>query len=155
MRTNPGEFPFNDDDDDPGAKTIPATSLPPEVLLRAINANLPVIAVRTPKVGDLSRKERDDIKPMFGDRKDAKVFEDLKRLEKSFPDAVAKIRELTQAHADDLIVRAQEHDVALARVVVEQAAVALGGNQPVAARPSKLAIGADARMEPTVDWRKM
>ena len=31
----------------------------------AINANLPVIAIRTPKVGELSRKERDDIKPMF------------------------------------------------------------------------------------------
>src|SRR5271165_5010661 len=31
----------------------------------AINANLPVIALRTPKVGELSRKERDDIKPMF------------------------------------------------------------------------------------------
>ncbi len=50
-----------------------------------------------PKVGELSRKERDEIKPLFGDRKDAKVFEDIKRLEKSFPDAVAKIRELTQA----------------------------------------------------------
>ena len=34
---------------------------------------------------------------MFGDRKDAKVFEDIKRLEKSFPDAVAKIRELGEA----------------------------------------------------------
>ncbi len=65
---------------------------------------MPIVAVVTPKVGELSRKERDDIKPLFGDRKDAKVFEDLKRLEKSFPDAVAKIRELTQAHADDFIV---------------------------------------------------
>ena len=26
-------------------------------------ANLPVVAIRTPKVGELSRKERDDIKP--------------------------------------------------------------------------------------------
>ena len=65
---------------------------------------MPIVAVVTPKVGELSRKERDDIKPLFGDRKGAKVFEDLKRLEKSFPDAVAKIRELTQAHADDFIV---------------------------------------------------
>src|SRR5437016_2355024 len=31
----------------------------------AINPNLPVIAIRTPRVGELSRKERDDIKPMF------------------------------------------------------------------------------------------
>ena len=69
-----------------------------------IDPELPIVAIVTPKLGELSRKERDDIKPLFGDRKDAKVFEDLKRLEKSFPDAVAKIRELTQAHADDLIV---------------------------------------------------
>ena len=41
---------------------------------------------------------------MFGDRKDAKVFEDIKRLEKSFPDAVAKIRELAKPNADDLLV---------------------------------------------------
>ena len=37
---------------------------------------------------------------MFGDRKDAKVFEDIKRLEKSFPEAVAKIRELAKPNAE-------------------------------------------------------
>src|SRR3977135_3357375 len=31
----------------------------------AVNANLPVVAVRIPKVGELSRAERDAIKPMF------------------------------------------------------------------------------------------
>ncbi len=41
---------------------------------------------------------------MFGDRKDAKIFEDIKRLEKSFPDAVAKIRELAKPNAEDLVV---------------------------------------------------
>jgi aspartyl-tRNA synthetase len=69
-----------------------------------IDPELPIVAIVTPEVGELSRKDRDDIKPLFGDRKHAKVFEDLKRLEKSFPDAVTKIRELTQPHADDLIV---------------------------------------------------
>ena len=34
--------------------------------------NLPVIAIRTPKVGELSRKERDDIKPMFHSKGGAK-----------------------------------------------------------------------------------
>src|SRR5271167_4608285 len=66
--------------------------------------NLPVVAIVIPRVGELSRKERDEIKTMFGDRKDAKVFEDIKRLEKSFPDAVPKIRNLAQPHADDLVV---------------------------------------------------
>jgi aspartyl-tRNA synthetase len=55
-------------------------------------------------VGELSRKERDDIKLLFGDRKDAKIFEDIKRLEKSFPETVAKIRELAKPNAEDLLV---------------------------------------------------
>src|SRR4051812_41336253 len=58
-----------------------------------IAPELPVVAIRIPKVGELSRKERDEIKPLFGDRKDAKLFDDFKRLEKSWPDAVKKIRE--------------------------------------------------------------
>src|SRR6516225_1629369 len=69
-----------------------------------IDPELPIVAIVTPKVGDLSRKERDDAKVLFGDRKDAKVFEDIKRLEKSFPDAVAKIREIAKPSPDDLLV---------------------------------------------------
>ena len=69
-----------------------------------LNNGQPVMAIRIPKVGELSRKERDDIKPMFGDRKDAKVFEDFKRIEKSFPEAAAKIKELTKAEEGDLLV---------------------------------------------------
>ena len=69
-----------------------------------VDPELPIVAIVIPKVGDLSRKERDEIKTMFGDRKDAKVFEDIKRLEKSFPDAAAKIRELAKPNADDLLV---------------------------------------------------
>ncbi len=59
-----------------------------------IAPGLPIVAIRVPKVGELSRKERDEIKPLFGERKDAKLFDDFKRLEKSWPDAVAKIRQL-------------------------------------------------------------
>jgi aspartyl-tRNA synthetase len=61
-----------------------------------IRAGLPVMAIRIPGVGELSRKERDDIKTLISDHKDAKVFEDIKRLEKNFPGAVAKIRESLQ-----------------------------------------------------------
>jgi len=64
----------------------------------------PVVAIRIPKVGELSRKERDDIKPLFGERKDARVFEDFKRIEKSYPDATEKIRKAIDAQSDDLIV---------------------------------------------------
>ena len=69
-----------------------------------LDPKLPVVAIRTPKVGELSRKERDDIKVLFGERPGAKVFEDIKRLEKTWPDAIAKIREATKAEADDLVV---------------------------------------------------
>jgi aspartyl-tRNA synthetase len=69
-----------------------------------VDPELPVVAIVIPKAGELSRKERDEIKTMFGDRKDAKVFEDIKRLEKSFPDATAKIRELATPNPDDLLV---------------------------------------------------
>ena len=69
-----------------------------------VDAELPVVAVVIPKVGELSRKERDDIKLLFGDRKEARVFEDMKRLEKSFPEAVGKVREIVKPQADDLIV---------------------------------------------------
>jgi aspartyl-tRNA synthetase len=57
-----------------------------------------------PKVGELSRKERDDNRPLFDTRKGAKLIDDLKRLEKSFPEAVAKIRELAGAQTDDLVL---------------------------------------------------
>ncbi len=69
-----------------------------------IDAELPIVAIVTPNVGELSRKERDDLKLLFGDRKDAKVFEDIKRLEKTFPDAVSKIRDIAKPGENDLLV---------------------------------------------------
>src|SRR5438309_811219 len=57
----------------------------------AVNANLPVVAIRIPKVGELSRAERDAIKPIFIAKGGAKVFEDFKRIEKNFPVAAAKV----------------------------------------------------------------
>ena len=70
----------------------------------AINANLPVIAIRTPKVGDLSRKERDDIKPMFHSKGGARVYEDFKRIGNKYPDAAAAIAKKTGVEEGDLIV---------------------------------------------------
>jgi aspartyl-tRNA synthetase len=70
----------------------------------AINANLPVIAVRTPKVGELSRKERDDIKPMFVAKGGARVYEDFKRIGNKFPEAAAAIAKKCGMEDGDLIV---------------------------------------------------
>ncbi len=68
-----------------------------------LNPELPVVAVRIPKIGELSRKERDDNRPLFGERKEARLIDDIKRLEKSLPDAVARLREISGAQADDLL----------------------------------------------------
>ncbi len=70
----------------------------------AINASLPVIAIRTPRVGELSRKERDDIKPMFHSKGGAKIFEDFKRIGNKFPEAAAAIAKKTDMEEGDLIV---------------------------------------------------
>ncbi len=70
----------------------------------AINANLPVIAIRTPKVGELSRKERDDIKPMFHSKGGARVYEDFKRIGNKYPDAAAAIAKKTTMEEGDLMV---------------------------------------------------
>src|SRR5712692_3534890 len=70
----------------------------------AVNANLPVVAIRIPKVGELSRAERDSIKPLFISKGGAKVFEDFKRIEKNFPDAAAKIAAKSGVQAGDLLV---------------------------------------------------
>ena len=70
----------------------------------AINSSLPVVAIRTPKVGELSRKERDDIKPMFNSKGGAKIFEDFKRIGNRFPEAAAAIAKKCGAEEGDLIV---------------------------------------------------
>ncbi|MGH9676047.1 MAG: aspartate--tRNA ligase, partial [Candidatus Acidiferrum sp.] len=92
----------------PAMTDVRACFAPGDLEKLGIDASLPVVAVRIPKVGELSRKERDEIKPLFGERKDAKLFEDFNRLEKSFPEAAAKIRARVAADApsaqSDLIV---------------------------------------------------
>src|ERR1700675_362584 len=74
----------------------------------AVSPARPVIAIRIPKVGELSRKERDDIKPLFVSKGGARVFEDFKGIENKFPEAGGKVREKIRANAGaadgDLIV---------------------------------------------------
>ncbi len=77
---------------------------PEQLATLNIDPELPIVAIVIPKVGELSRKERDDLKPLFADRKVAKLFEDIRRLEKSYPETVAKIRALAKPEADDLLV---------------------------------------------------
>jgi len=69
-----------------------------------IDPALPVVALRIPRVGELSRKEREDNHPMFDLKKGAKFIDDFKRLGKSFPEAAAKARELAGAADEDFVI---------------------------------------------------
>jgi aspartyl-tRNA synthetase len=69
-----------------------------------IDPALPIVALRIPKVGELSRKEREDNHPLFDQKKGAKFIDDFKRLAKSFPESAAKVRELAGAADADFVI---------------------------------------------------
>ena len=69
-----------------------------------IDPALPVVALRIPNVGELSRKEREDNHPLFDQKKGAKFIDDFKRLAKSFPESAAKVRELAGAVDADFVI---------------------------------------------------
>jgi aspartyl-tRNA synthetase len=66
---------------------------------------LPLVAIHIPKTGALSRKERDELKA-FGAERGLRVFDDAKRLDRDFPEAMARVRERTGAAEDDLLILA-------------------------------------------------
>jgi len=70
----------------------------------SIDLALPVVALRIPNVGELSRKEREDNHPLFDQKKGAKFIDDFKRLAKSMPEAAAKVRELAGAAEADFVI---------------------------------------------------
>lgn len=64
---------------------------------------LPMIAIVTPKTGQLSRKERDDLKA-YGQERGLRVFDDMKRLERDFASQLEQVRARTGAGEDDLLL---------------------------------------------------
>ncbi len=66
---------------------------------------LPLVAIHIPAVGQLSRRERDEIKA-FGQERGLRVYDDLKRLERDFPEKLEKVRERVQPAEEDLIMLA-------------------------------------------------
>ena len=69
-----------------------------------IDPALPVVALRIPNVGELSRKEREENHPLFDLKKGAKFIDDFKRLAKGFPEAAVKVRELAGAAEGDFVI---------------------------------------------------
>jgi aspartyl-tRNA synthetase len=66
---------------------------------------LPLVAIRIPNTGVVSRKERDEWKA-FGAERGLRVYDDPKRLERDFPDAIAEVRKRTGATEEDLLLLA-------------------------------------------------
>ncbi|HTM51150.1 MAG TPA: aspartate--tRNA ligase, partial [Bryobacteraceae bacterium] len=79
----------------------PVEDLVPEL---AVNG-LPLQAIYLPGTGAASRKERDEIKA-YGQERGLRVFDDAKRLDRDFPEQMAKVRERTGAGENDLLVLA-------------------------------------------------
>jgi aspartyl-tRNA synthetase len=66
---------------------------------------LPLVAIHVPKVGQLSRKERDEIKA-FGQERGLRVFDDQKRLDRDYPAQMQRVRERVKPAEDDLLILA-------------------------------------------------
>jgi aspartyl-tRNA synthetase len=66
---------------------------------------LPLVAIHIPNTGALSRKERDDLKA-YGQERGLRVYDDIKRLERDWPDQIAKVRERSKAGENDLLILA-------------------------------------------------
>ncbi len=66
---------------------------------------LPFVAIHIPKIGVLSRKERDDLKT-FGQERGLRVFDDLKRLDRDYAAIMQQVRERVRPDEDDLLLLA-------------------------------------------------
>jgi aspartyl-tRNA synthetase len=64
---------------------------------------LPLVAIHIPKIGQLSRKERDEIKA-FGQERGLRVYDDIKRLERDFAGPVAELRDRIKPGEGDLLI---------------------------------------------------
>jgi aspartyl-tRNA synthetase len=70
------------------------------------SGDLPMVAIVTPNTGQVSRKERDDLKA-YGQERGLRVFDDPKRLERDYPAAMQQLRARTGAGENDLLLLVQ------------------------------------------------
>ena len=64
---------------------------------------LPLVAIRIPKVGALTRSERDALKD-FGKERGLRVFDDPKRLERDHPGPMTEVRTRIESEEEDLLL---------------------------------------------------
>jgi aspartyl-tRNA synthetase len=65
-------------------------------------AGLPLVAIHIPNTGVVSRKERDELKA-YGQERGLRVYDDAKRLDRDYPEAMAKVRERVGVGENDLL----------------------------------------------------
>ncbi len=66
---------------------------------------LPLVAIVVPKAGGASRKERDELK-QYGLERGLRVYDDVKRLDRDYPEPMEAVRERCGATTDDLLLLA-------------------------------------------------
>jgi aspartyl-tRNA synthetase len=84
--------PMHAVDDLFGENTLPANGLP-------------LMAIVIPSAGAVSRRERDELKAL-GAARGLRVYDDAKRLERDFPQEMARVRERAGAGEEDLLLLA-------------------------------------------------
>ena len=84
---------------------IPPMHAVEDLLPELAAGGLPLMAIHIPNCGTVSRRERDEFKA-FGQERGLRVFDDPKRLERDYPEPIAKIRERCGAQEGDLVVLA-------------------------------------------------
>jgi aspartyl-tRNA synthetase len=72
---------------------------PPEM-----TKGLPLMAIRVPKVGTLSRREREEVTKGIAEERKLKVYDDLSGLAKKFADGVATVRQRLAAEEGDFVL---------------------------------------------------
>ena len=66
---------------------------------------LPLVAIVIPKAGGAPRRERDELK-QYGAERGLRVYDDVKRLDRDFPQPMVEVRKRTNATSDDLLLLA-------------------------------------------------
>ena len=64
---------------------------------------LPLVAIHVPNPGQVTRRERDEMKA-FGQERGLRVYDDVKRLDRDYPAGMAKVRERAGAAEEDLLL---------------------------------------------------
>ena len=65
-------------------------------------SNMPLMAIRVPSVGTITRRERDEVKA-FGRELGLRVFDDVKRLDRDFPQPMQAVRDAISFEEGDLL----------------------------------------------------